>query len=487
MSDLTGTSTYQYDADGRITGVQQGDGSVILYNYDSYGNLAKLIYPDGSEVQYEYDALDRLIKVTDREGKETGYTYDVAGNMTEVLRANQTSAKLTYDAAHQVTEIQNRDAKGKTISTHRYTYDLSGYILTESIKTKEETKVSNYGQQDGKETTYLYDANGNRVRELDADEKTHTYTYDTENRLIAVRDDKGLLMAALYDGDSNRMFTANRTEDTKEYQLFKEKKKSPKTSDQGREGSMFWYGFGQNFLQGFQVAKESIGQTWRELWEDLVSAYHRKIAKDRADEEGIVVNPDGITNMPGDGKVTYPSETSQALIPYKVVTDTYDYFESRNYVNDINQQYTQVLTAYDENGKVRETYTYGNERLDYSDGTDTYYYGYTGTGSVDHLTNTEGILETAYSYDAFGNVSVSGNTEIQNPYTYNAEYIDASTGNQYLRARYYDLEEGIFLTQDSYLGSLLEPLSQNLYTYAENNPVNYSDPSGHGILSKIIK
>ena len=65
--------------------------------------------------------------------------------MTEVLRANQTSAKLTYDAAHQVTEIQNRDAKGKTISTYRYTYDLSGYILTESIKTKEETKVSNYG------------------------------------------------------------------------------------------------------------------------------------------------------------------------------------------------------------------------------------------------------------------------------------------------------------------------------------------------------
>ena len=550
MSDLTGTSTYQYDADGRITGVQQGDGSVILYNYDSYGNLAKLIYPDGSEVQYEYDALDRLVKVTDREGKKTGYTYDAAGNMTEVLRANQTSAELTYDAAHQVTEIRNKDAKGKLLSTYRYTYDLSGYILTESVETKEETKVSSYGydaagqlaeivtkddkdnviqrvtyaydgagnkievrqsvgnvleqaeesitrnsyneanrlvtsEADGKETTYIYDANGNRIRELDADEKTHTYTYDTENRLIAVRDDKGLLMAALYDGDDNRMFTANRTEDTKEYQLFKEKKNSPKTSDQGKEGSMFWYGFSQNFLQGFQVAKESIGQTWRELWEELVSAYHRKVAKDRADEEGIVVNPDGITNMPGDGKVTYPSETSQALIPYKVVTDTYDYFESRNYVNDINQQYTQVLTAYDENGKTRETYTYGNERLDYSDGTDTYYYGYTGTGSVAHLTNAEGNVETTYSYDVFGNTSVTGNENIKNPYTYNAEYTDASTGNQYLRARYYDPEEGTFLIQDSYLGSLLEPLSQNLYTYTENNPVNYTDPSGHGIWSKI--
>ena len=46
------------------------------------------------------------------------------------------------------------------------------------------------------------------------------------------------------------------------------------------------------------------------------------------------------------------------------------------------------------------------------------------------MTNTEGILETAYSYDAFGNVSVSGNTETKNSYTYNAEYTDASTGNQ---------------------------------------------------------
>ena len=72
------------------------------------------------------------------------------------------------------------------------------------------------------------------------------------------------------------------------------------------------------------------------------------------------------------------------------------------------------------------------------------------------VVNPDGITN---SYDAFGNVSVSGNTETKNSYTYNAEYTDASTGNQYLRARYYDPEEGTFLTQDSYFGSLLEPLS----------------------------
>ena len=70
---------------------------------------------------------------------------------------------------------------------------------------------------------------------------------------------------------------------------------------------------------------------------------------------------------------------------------------------------------------------------------------------------------------------------LRNSYTYNAEYTDASTGNQYLRARYYSPETGNFFTEDSYLGSLLEPLERNLYTYAENDPVNYWDPSGHRI------
>ncbi len=76
----------------------------------------------------------------------------------------------------------------------------------------------------------MQDRNGNRIRELKNGEEVQNYVYDTENRLIAVRDDKGLLMAALYDGAGNRMFTAERTEDTNAYQLFAEKKASPKTS-----------------------------------------------------------------------------------------------------------------------------------------------------------------------------------------------------------------------------------------------------------------
>ena len=65
-----------------------------------------------------------------------------------------------------------------------------------------------------------------------------------------------------------------------------------------------------------------------------------------------------------------------------------------------------------------------------------------------------------------------------NPFAYNGEARD-DTGLDYLRARYYDSQGGTFLTEDSYPGEDTDPLSQNLYSYVQNNPVNYTDPSGH--------
>jgi uncharacterized protein RhaS with RHS repeats len=46
-------------------------------------------------------------------------------------------------------------------------------------------------------------------------------------------------------------------------------------------------------------------------------------------------------------------------------------------------------------------------------------------------------------------------------------------------ARYYDSEEGRFITKDTFHGFEKDPLSFNQYAYAKNNPVNYIDPSGY--------
>ncbi|NJD02961.1 MAG: hypothetical protein FIA99_10300, partial [Ruminiclostridium sp.] len=46
-------------------------------------------------------------------------------------------------------------------------------------------------------------------------------------------------------------------------------------------------------------------------------------------------------------------------------------------------------------------------------------------------------------------------------------------------APYYDPEIGRFITEDSYWGKDADPLSLNLYTYCYNNPIIFTDPSGH--------
>jgi len=43
-----------------------------------------------------------------------------------------------------------------------------------------------------------------------------------------------------------------------------------------------------------------------------------------------------------------------------------------------------------------------------------------------------------------------------------------------------------FITEDSYEGSITNPLSLNLYTYCNNNPVINVDPSGHISISSIV-
>jgi RHS repeat-associated protein len=58
------------------------------------------------------------------------------------------------------------------------------------------------------------------------------------------------------------------------------------------------------------------------------------------------------------------------------------------------------------------------------------------------------------------------------------ERFDPETGLQYLHARYYDPNEGRFLTPDTY-----DPweagVGTNRYAYSGNDPINMSDPNGH--------
>ena len=66
-----------------------------------------------------------------------------------------------------------------------------------------------------------------------------------------------------------------------------------------------------------------------------------------------------------------------------------------------------------------------------------------------------------------------------NPIRYSGYQYDEETGLYYLNARMYDPVIARFMQEDTYRGEPNDPLSLNLYTYCQNEPIMYWDPSGH--------
>jgi RHS repeat-associated protein len=102
------------------------------------------------------------------------------------------------------------------------------------------------------------------------------------------------------------------------------------------------------------------------------------------------------------------------------------------------------------------------------------------------MTDNSGNTVAQYQYDAWGNViSQSGTMASSIPYRYAGYQYDQVTGLYYLMARYYDPNLGRFITKDSIEGRVEDPITFNKYLYVLNNPLVYSDPTGHWEASDI--
>ena len=120
-----------------------------------------------------------------------------------------------------------------------------------------------------------------------------------------------------------------------------------------------------------------------------------------------------------------------------------------------------------------------------SSGSDTwqlYLYDRNLQGDIVGVYNTSGTKLVSYTYDAWGNCTVSyvnggGFTAAaNNPFRYRGYYFDADLGLYYLNSRYYDSNTGRFISADDALYHTL--LGYNMYAYCNNNPVMFFDPTG---------
>lgn len=100
------------------------------------------------------------------------------------------------------------------------------------------------------------------------------------------------------------------------------------------------------------------------------------------------------------------------------------------------------------------------------------------------------IASCYYDYFAWDNVLKSNiiNQKVEsNLFGYAGYMYDKESEMYYLIARYYDPEHGVFLSVDPDPGDEDDPVTQNGYTYANNNPVNMVDPDGHKAFRKTVR
>ena len=133
-----------------------------------------------------------------------------------------------------------------------------------------------------------------------------------------------------------------------------------------------------------------------------------------------------------------------------------------------------VLRDLDGNGNTIADYLNGpgiDNKLRQTSGGTALYFIQDHLATTRALADASGSIATNLTYDSFGNLLTGS---ISTRYTYTGREIDTDTGLMYYRERWYDAQQGRFISEDpiGLDGGL------NLYGYVENNPMSLNDPSG---------
>jgi RHS repeat-associated protein len=134
-------------------------------------------------------------------------------------------------------------------------------------------------------------------------------------------------------------------------------------------------------------------------------------------------------------------------------------------------------------GAVQKSYVYGlapiSERQLSGSMWGTSYYSQDSSLNVRMLTNSSGAVTDTLDYDAFG--TVVGQTGATSNYIlFAGEYVDGDLGFVYLRARWMNNDLGRFLSPDTWSRDGANEFHP--YAYADLNPINGTDPTGHFTL-----
>jgi RHS repeat-associated protein len=134
----------------------------------------------------------------------------------------------------------------------------------------------------------------------------------------------------------------------------------------------------------------------------------------------------------------------------------------------------------DPNGVMTKFIRIGTENFASHKGTgDEYrFYHNDHLGGVNVITDMTGGRVQLTEYDPWGGVS-RNEGDVDPTHRFTGKELDPETGLYYYGGRYYDPEISRFVSPDPFVQDPEDPQNLNRYSYVENDPINYTDPSGY--------
>ena len=500
QTDSQGRVTrFEYDGQGRTTRIIRPLGMSLTRRYDAVGNLVALTDFNGDTSRYAYDSDDRLVTKSLPDGRDVHYAYTPDGKRTSATNDRGVTS-YRYDLRDRL--IEQIEPDGLTLS---YTYDANGNRTSVGSPSGTTTytfdalnRLDTVRAPSGGVTTYTYDAAGNHVATAYPNGVTTSYTYDSLNRLLLLENrkpDASLISAYRYEMDA----TGKRTQVTDHlrrtttygydtlHRLVSEVTRVPGMPD---ETVVYTYDAVGNRLSRTDSGGSAL-YTY-DLNDRLLGDGANSFAYDANGNTLTQTNALGTTEFSYDfeDRLTVITKPDGAVIEYGYDVDGRRVESTQaggvtRFLVDRNRPFAQVLEERTDDGTLMVSYEYGKDLIRQQRGGASRVYLYDGLGSTRQLADASGTITDTYDYDAFGVMRAStGATE--NAYLYAGEQFAAELDGYFLRARYYQPEQGRFLTTDPAPGDLDAPMSLHRYLYTEGDPVNYVDPTGESKLAQVL-
>jgi RHS repeat-associated protein len=530
-------TTYKtYDATGRVTQVEYTDGTpTVTFSYNNDGTVSQMIDGTGT-TSYSYDDLGRLTSKTDGSSNTVTYGYDEAGKLNCMSYPNSSNntcstsgagssappvgdVTYTYDTQERLASIISWVTTApSTYLTLTYAYDCAGYVYWVSTGTTSGTPcigttpaplappsataavTTLYEYTNGQETSiatstangatpllgFTLAYNGDNLITSSSPQVNSTtpasdaYTYDSSNR-VSTGPILGSSGVDAYSYTPNNSLTA----DTTAFQ----------SAAYSQNGELCWSLPGSSSNACGTVPSGATGYAY-DASGDLVSVTpssgnDQSLGWEQASGRLVCANSNGTTcstSSPTSTTMvyTYNGQGKRATSTYGgggTTTFVWDGLQSRllsngssDYIYGSNQSVPVMQISADGSTPVVDLLC-----QDSNDNTRGIVQLTGGTSSYD------GTLVAYTDYDAFGNpitaaggsANPGGLTQQTGGYTFSttnsgfgASFTD-QTGLDYLLNRFYEPATGQFLSIDPQLAQTQQP-----YQYAQDNPVNSTDPTG---------